>query len=216
MATIPDANYWESAWSNNRTGWDLGSATPALVSILRSHHDSLFPSTQTTHRVLIPGVGRGYDLVAFAQKPGVHVVGLDISETGIAEARKELAKANLSTDRAEALLINFFEVKPDELFNVVFDHTFLCAIHPSQRPAWSAQMAALTAPNGHLICLMFPLRDPDERGPPFALSEEIYDDLLSDNFEKLLVRDLDASEVVTGGMDRSKNGRQMISVWRRK
>ncbi|KAJ3075321.1 hypothetical protein HDU98_008569 [Podochytrium sp. JEL0797] len=216
LGNVPDQQFWESAWSNNRTNWDLGGPTPALVSILTSHDSILFPSTKHSHKVLIPGVGRGYDLVAFAQKPGLHVVGLDISATGIEEAKKELARSHLSTDRAEALLMDFFEFKPTEPFDVVYDHTFLCAIHPTQRLDWSNKMASLTAKNGHLICYMFPLRDADERGPPFALSEEIYDQLLGASFEKVLVRDLEESEALTKGGERERFGGQKISLWKRR
>ncbi|ORY53627.1 S-adenosyl-L-methionine-dependent methyltransferase [Rhizoclosmatium globosum] len=210
------ADFWEAAWTNNRTGWDLGGPTPALLSLLRSHQSDLFPSQQEAFTVLIPGVGRGYDVVAFAAKPGVKAIGwISAKPLGVTEAKKELARANLSTDRAEVILADFFEYTSAP-FNVVFDHTFLCAIHPSLRKQWGAKMAELTKKDGYLICYMFPLREPDENGPPYALSIELYLELLGESFERVLQRDLEVSELPTSGMDRDKLGKQMISLWKRR
>ncbi|KAJ3031377.1 UNVERIFIED_CONTAM: hypothetical protein HDU68_004456 [Siphonaria sp. JEL0065] len=211
-SVVIKADFWEAAWVNNRTGWDLGGATPALLSILKSHEQVLFPTADAT--VLIPGVGRGYDVIAFAAKQGVKVVGLDISATGVAEAQKELTKANLVEDRAQVLVADFFEYKAPP-YSVVFDHTFLCAIDPSLRQAWASKMAELVAEGGHLICYMFPIRELDDAGPPYALSVELYESLLTPAFERVFQRDLDLNEMPVSGMDRDKHGKQMISLWKR-
>ncbi|KAJ3249670.1 hypothetical protein HDU77_007574 [Chytriomyces hyalinus] len=207
---------WESAWQEGRTGWDLGDATPALLSVLQSHESVLFSASKSQWSVLIPGCGRGYDLAAFVAKKGVSAVGLDISPTGVAEADKELHQVRgLSRETVQVHLADFFEFSPSAPFDIIFDHTFLCALVPSLRSAWAKRMSDLVSKGGHLVCLMFPLRDADEKGPPYALSVEVYHELLSSNFKQIFIRDVQESEKPKVGINRDDLGAQKISVWER-
>ncbi|KAJ3225714.1 hypothetical protein HDU81_007695 [Chytriomyces hyalinus] len=215
---------WESAWQEGRTGWDLGGATPALLAVLESHESALFPPSKSQWSVLIPGCGRGYDLAAFAARRGVSAVGLDISPTGVAEADKELHQVRgLPRDIVQVQLADFFEFSPAAPFDIIFDHTlavlfptrFLCALVPSLRSAWSNKMSQHVNKGGHLVCLMFPLRDADEKGPPYALSVEIYNELLSPNFKQVFIRGAEDSEKPRVGINRDDYGAQKISVWER-
>lgn len=46
---------------------------------------------------------------------------------------------------------------------------------PKIRPEWALRMSTLLAPDGHLICLEFPLyKEPSTGGPPHGLREEVY------------------------------------------
>ena len=45
------------------------------------------------------------------------------------------------------------------IFQVIYDHTFLCALPPSLRSNWASRLNQLTRKNGHLITLMFPIAD---------------------------------------------------------
>ena len=62
-------------------------------------------------------------------------------------------------------------------YDLVYDCTFLCAIPPSRREEWAAQMSKIIKPGGEIVSLVFPLGD-YEGGPPFALSTTIVEDLL--------------------------------------
>ncbi|KAG6015193.1 hypothetical protein E4U41_004669, partial [Claviceps citrina] len=67
---------------------------------------------------------------------------------------------------------------------------FLCALPPSARPNWSARIAQLLRPHGHLICLEFPTGKPlSEGGPPWGLTPEVYEALLSAPGEQITYRD---------------------------
>ncbi|KAI9356971.1 S-adenosyl-L-methionine-dependent methyltransferase [Zopfochytrium polystomum] len=113
-------------------------------------------------------------------------------------------------------------------FDLVYDHTFLCALRPALRAAWAARVAALVRRGGgHLVAYMFPLVDDgaeaavgDEGdGPPYKLSEGEYERLLSPHFERVLERDVAAHEQpprAENAMDREKHGRSRIAVWVRK
>ncbi|KAI7277842.1 hypothetical protein KC345_g6365 [Hortaea werneckii] len=66
-------------------------------------------------------------------------------------------------------------------FDLIYDYTFLCALPPSLRPAWSKRMSQLLSPvDGILICLEFPLKKPPSSGgPPHGLTRELYEQLLN-------------------------------------
>ncbi|QRD81434.1 hypothetical protein F9C07_2054151 [Aspergillus flavus] len=59
----------------------------------------------------------------------------------------------------------------DIKFDLVYDYTFLCALHPQMRPQWAARMSEVVAPDGVLVCLEFPMyKDPTQPGPPWGLN----------------------------------------------
>ncbi|KAI7233390.1 hypothetical protein KC330_g5425 [Hortaea werneckii] len=66
-------------------------------------------------------------------------------------------------------------------FDLIYDYTFLCALPPALRPAWSKRMSQLLSPlGGILICLEFPLKKPPSSGgPPHGLTRELYEQLLN-------------------------------------
>ncbi|TPX44711.1 thiopurine S-methyltransferase [Chytriomyces confervae] len=72
-------------------------------------------------------------------------------------------------------------------------------------------MSDLVSKGGHLVCLMFPLREADEKGPPYALSVEVYHELLSPNFKQIFIRDVQESEKPKVGINRDDYGAQKIS-----
>jgi Thiopurine S-methyltransferase (TPMT) len=70
---------WDSLWESGTTPWDLGKATPALISevnrycdndnlrFLEHHHcDETATEHPKVFRTLVPGCGAGYDLVTLA------------------------------------------------------------------------------------------------------------------------------------------------------
>ncbi|KAI6819559.1 hypothetical protein KC332_g2389 [Hortaea werneckii] len=73
------------------------------------------------------------------------------------------------------------EEEPSKTFDLIYDYTFLCALPPSLRPAWSKRMSQLLSPaGGILICLEFPLKKPPSSGgPPHGLTRELYEQLLN-------------------------------------
>ncbi|OMO89153.1 TPMT family [Corchorus olitorius] len=106
-------------------------------------------------RVLVPGCGTGYDVVAMAC-PGRHVVGLDISEEAIKKA-KQMSSSSPNGDYFTFLTADFFTWHPTDLFDLIFDYTFFCAVEPHLRSAWAQQIQKFLKPDGELITLMFPV-----------------------------------------------------------
>ncbi|KAH0612165.1 uncharacterized protein H6S33_010217 [Morchella sextelata] len=225
---------WSELWNNGELPWDKGAPNPALVDLLAQWEEHDFFRSQdalkTRRRALVPGCGRGYD-TSLLSTYGYDAFGLDISETAIKAAsewvslQSEEEKNTQSKHSFEMwgqshiVLGDFFRSDWAEKvhfdlkggFDLVYDYTFLCALHPTLRSKWAARMAELIAPqHGLLICLEFPLYKPPETGgPPWGLTSKIYDELLGDNFKKALFYKPERTHKVGQGSD-------YVSVWRRK
>ncbi|CAG7928885.1 unnamed protein product [Penicillium olsonii] len=141
-----------------------------------------FPDSMLTE---VQGCGKGYDVVMLALH-GFDVVGLEISPTGVSVA-EEYARHELQDpreynfgaawDKRETGTVKFVQGDffksdwEDELkYDLIYDYTFLCALHPTMRSRWASRMAHLLSTGGMLVCLEFPLyKDPSLLGPPWGL-----------------------------------------------
>jgi hypothetical protein len=192
-------NKWDGLWQQGTTPWDRSVPSPALIDALSEKADTLGAAavagdSKTRKRALVPGCGRGYDVLLFSSH-GYDAYGLDASQTAI-DYCKALAQEQgddnskypvkdeqLGRGEQKFVYADFF--KDDFLaqtnggkFDVIYDYTFLCALPPDMRPRWSKRMSELLAFNGHLICLEFPLtKPPTSGGPPHGLSSELYVEL---------------------------------------
>ncbi|KAE8658642.1 Thiocyanate methyltransferase 1 [Hibiscus syriacus] len=190
---------WEESWKLGVTPWDLGSPTPVVLHL---HNTGSLPMG----RALVPGCGTGYDVVAMACT-GRHVVGLDISEEAIKKA-KQMSSSSPNVDHSTFLKEDFFSWRPTDLFDLVFDYTFFCAIQPDMRSAWAQQIQNLLKPDGELITLMFPIDD-HAGGPPYKVSIEDYEKVLHPmGFKAISVVD---NELAI----ETRKGKEKLGRWKR-
>ncbi|GAB2265471.1 trans-aconitate methyltransferase 1 [Dionaea muscipula] len=191
---------WDRCWEEAMTPWDLGQPTPILLHLLQT--DSI-PSGRT----LVPGCGSGYDVIALAC-PERCVIGLDISDIAISKAR-ELSSASPNGKYCTFLKADFFHWNPTELFDLIFDYTFFCAIEPAMRPAWARHTSNLLKPDGELITLMFPIDD-HVGGPPYKASVSDYEDVLHPlGFQAVLIEE---NKLAVG----HRKGREKLGRWKRR
>lgn len=189
---------WKRTWEQAVTPWDLGTVTPAVAELLA--RDLLPPG-----RVLVPGCGSGYDVVAMAG-PSRRAVGLDLSELAVQRAQ-QLAEGKEGAQFAEFVSGDFFSFAADPPFDAIFDHTFFVALEPSMRAAWAETMARLLAPSGQLITLIWPISD-HQGGPPYAVTMSTYESVLQPlGFEATVLKPLADSE---------RWGKDMLVSWMRK
>lgn len=153
--------------------FDKGSASPALIDLIARKE---IPNG----RALIPGCGRGYDVVALCTADR-QVLGIDISPTGVEAARAHLSVEsranNILTSQAKIEMQNFFDLDENAKFDFIYDYTFLCALDPSVRSLWAAKMSALVKPGGELLTLIYPIGN-RIGGPPFKVSLDMFPELL--------------------------------------
>ena len=89
---------WDLVWKAGMTPWDKGAAQPALVATLDDKQlGALLPRSG---RAAVPGMGRGFDAELLARR-GLHVTGVDISETAV-EAAREVSAAPARPSRTRS------------------------------------------------------------------------------------------------------------------
>lgn len=165
---------WSRCWEEGVTPWDLGQPTPAVVKLVQS--GTLPSSSSSATTVLVPGCGAGYDVVALSS-PGRSVVGLDICDAAILRA-KQLSSSSPNGSFFAFVAADFFTWEPPEPFDLIFDYTFFCALHPSLRSAWARRIGDLLQPDGELITLMY-LVEGQDAGPPFNTAVLDYEEVLN-------------------------------------
>lgn len=175
-------------------------------------------------RALVPGCGRGYDVTELAHEQRI-VYGLDISTTAIKAANERLRDLPNEECRCKEHAIfsteSFFDLdtsKEENLFDFIYDYTFLCALDPSMRGQWADKMVQLLQPGkGELLTLIYPIMEL-EGGPPFRVSMALYEELLLPRGVECLELALLPSELCHPGRDGSEPPRYAFTAvgrWRR-
>jgi len=212
---------WEGSWKSGiKPGdkFDASKSSPALVELLQ-RDDSPVPKDGTGKVALVPGCGRGYDLVTFA-KLGYAASGVEISETAAKAAEDYLAEQDCSPGSTSMIAGDYLaasggaDVKPGSA-DVIYDYTFFCAMQIDDRGELAAAHARALKPSGRLVTLQFPMaKEGDESvswtsGPPFPLTHAIYTEHLGKaGFKCLLEEDVPASRSHPG-----RGGKERIAVW---
>lgn len=170
MKTPTEAKDWALRYAEGQTPWDLGDAHPELLKRLASG------ALGEPARALVPGCGRGHDALALA-RGGWHVTALDfVNEL---EPDLETALEPLGGRFACSDFLHF-DAEP---FDLLFDHTFFCALPLQCRAAWGVASARLLRPGGRLAALVFPVGRPaEEAGPPFAMTTNDLAEALGNSF----------------------------------
>lgn len=128
--------------------WDIGAAQPAIEALLDEY--------PPTGPVLDVGCGSGDHAIALAQR-GLQVLGIDVVEAAIAQAR-----AKAESQPAEVARRLAFEVgdalRPTLLgrrFGAVVDSGFYHLFEQDQRDGLAAELAGTLLPGGRLYLLEF-------------------------------------------------------------
>ncbi|KAE8353584.1 putative thiol methyltransferase [Aspergillus coremiiformis] len=200
----PHNNRWAALWdAGDFLPWDQGIPNPALVDTLVDRKDLLGApilveedGNQRRKRALVPGCGRGYDVLLLASM-GYDAYGLEVSEEAVRQAEKwaqehlndyPISNKTIGAGKARFVLGDFFK---DEWFNaagglgkfeLLYDYTFFCALPPSLRPSWAARYTQLlsTHPESVLVCVEFPTyKELSTGGPPWGVSSTVYQAHLS-------------------------------------
>ncbi|KAI8465047.1 MAG: S-adenosyl-L-methionine-dependent methyltransferase [Monoraphidium minutum] len=214
-----DADEYNQRWNEIWDGglepgalFDLGCATPILERLLAG--GTLGPMKGKAW--LVPGCGRGYDVVA-AAAAGAAAVGLDLSQTAVreAEGHRDAAAPPGAAARAKFVAGDFFAHEdPSGPYDFGWDYTFLCALHPSMRKGWAAAWARHLRPGGQLLTMVYPVdssRDANT-GPPWPVTPELYKELLlSAGFELI-----ELAPIPQNQSHAKRVGREWLGRWQRK
>jgi len=166
---------WAARYREEDTPWNHGDPHPEVARLLAIGE---FPFPERGRRALVPGCGPAHDACAIA-KLGFTVTGIDYTtEAG------DLGRKALEASGGELLCEDALAHEPPEPYDLLFEHTFLCAIDPSDRPKYGEMAARVLRPGGLLVAIVFPVDRPrGEEGPPFTLTLEDMGEVLGVSFE---------------------------------
>lgn len=155
---------WNQLYETGETPWDKGLPTPVLAEVQQRHPGLL------KGEVMVPGCGTGSDARWLATQ-GCRATGVDIASLAVERARSLDAGQGV-----QYILASLFDL-PEELrgkFDLVWEHTCLCALNPELRKAYIHGVHAALKAGGLVAGVFFidPEMDPGETGPPFGISPE--------------------------------------------
>ena len=160
------SDYWQARYDEESTGWDRGGASPTVQRWLTS-------TTLAPCRILVPGCGRGHEVVALAAA-GFEVVAIDYAPSAVAAVRESLALQGL---HAEVVQADVFDYQPNTPFNAVYEQTCLCALPPTRWGCYERQLSKWLLPGGRLFAAF--MQTESESGPPFACPPEVMRELFA-------------------------------------
>ncbi len=201
--------FWNQRYRSAETPWVLHKIPNALSSFLKRtkcgdvdvaapSHKGIQPAVEVVGRprVLVPGCGTHHEVILAFRTAGFDVVAIDFSAVAIAETRDSLGRS-----RAGGLVHgDFFKHNFRERFDLIYERTFLCAMHPRRWPRYAKRMAQLLRPGGKLVGIFFYGTEPDP--PPYPIKTTQAAEIFGEYFR--LVRDLKVSDSLPmfAGMER--------------
>ena len=160
-------DFWNCRYAAGKTPWDFGGVPAALKSFLAR--------SSAPGRILIPGCGSGYEVVAF------HNAGYDVTAIDFSPVAVDRAKQLLGTLPEKVILGDFFTHDFGQRgFDLIYERTFLCSLPPSRWPDYMNRMAELSSPNGRLVGVFLYGRELEP--PPYPLTDEQADQLFQGHF----------------------------------
>ncbi len=160
---MPKQSEWNARYSDENTPWDLGGPSKVLQSVLN------LGLLEGRERVLVPGCGRGHDVLELAAN-GHQSVGADFAELAIAWLNTQATDRGL-TAQGRAIDIFSLEDAPEGSFDAVWEYTCFVAIPPESRDRYAALMTHLVRPGGRFVHAVFPThRAPDAHRPPWPVT----------------------------------------------
>jgi Thiopurine S-methyltransferase (TPMT) len=125
--------FWNQRYASGETPWVLHKIPAALRSFLTR--------TRRNGRVLIPGCGTDHGVIKVFADAGFEVTAIDFSPVALAETNKGLGNFNGKIMRAD-----FFKSDFGRRFDLVYERTFLCAMHPWRWARYAKRVAELLRP----------------------------------------------------------------------
>jgi len=179
--------FWNQRYASGETPWVLHKIPATLRSFLKR--------TRRKGRVLIPGCGTDHGVIKAFADAGFEVTAIDFSRVALAETKKALGNFDGKIMRAD-----FFKSDFGKRFDLVYERTFLCAMHPWRWARYAKRVAEFLRPGGKLIGIFF--YGTEREPPPYPINKTQAAKIFGKYFR--LLRDLKVSDSVPmfAGMER--------------
>jgi len=163
-----DSDYWQNLWVAQRTQWDIGYASPAIIDFMAQYPDK-------HASVLIPGCGNAYEAQALLDMGYTSLTLLDIAPKAI-----EILQNRFQDQKGIKILCEDYFTHIGK-YDVIIEQTFFCAINPDRRNEYVHKASSLLHPEGRIIGVLFD-RFFEAPGPPFGGSTASYKKLFEPEF----------------------------------
>ena len=179
--------FWNQRYASGETPWVLHKIPATLRSFLKR--------TRRKGRVLIPGCGTDHGVIKVFADAGFEVTAIDFSPVALAETKKGLGNFH-----GKIIRVDFFKSDFGRRFDLVYERTLLCAMHPRRWARYAKRVAELLRPGGKLIGIFFYGTEPEP--PPYPINKAQAAEIFGKYFR--LLRDLKVSDSVSmfAGMER--------------
>jgi SAM-dependent methyltransferase len=109
----------------------------------------------------------GHDAAALAQ------VGWEVTAVDYASELEPLVRGRFGLLGCRFISGDALTFEDDELYDLLFDHTFFCAVHPEDRTAFGDLARRLVRPGGRVFSIVFPAgKQLGAGGPPWGMLTE--------------------------------------------
>ena len=182
--------FWDERFSKKFTPWDKGAVPQDL-------RDFVLTATGKM-RTLIPGCGNGYE-AAFLAQAGWDVTAIDFSPAAVKSAQMAIGEWSRHVIEAD-----FFEYQPAQPPELIYERAFFCALPPVRRQDIVQRWAELLPPGALLAGYFFfdTNADASKKGPPFSISDQVWQELMAPHFTLLTDRAVNDSIAVFEGCER--------------
>jgi SAM-dependent methyltransferase len=135
---------WDASYHDGPAPWDTGEPQPAVVR--------LASEGRFTGAVLDVGCGTGENALHIASL-GLSVLGVDVAETAVAEARRKVDDRGIAAEfaTADALTLERLQREFDSVLDCGLFHTF----GPDERVRYATSLSSVTKRDGTLYVLCF-------------------------------------------------------------
>ena len=125
-----DKAYWEHRYEENKTGWNIGYASPPIKKYIEQLDNKSIS-------ILIPGAGNSFEAELLWGKGFTNTFVLDIAKQPLENLR------NRVKDFPDEQLLHhdFFEL--NSKFDLIIEQTFFCALNPDLRKQYVEKMYQL-------------------------------------------------------------------------
>jgi len=142
--------------------WDLGRPQPSFVEV----------ADQITGSVLDAGCGRG-DLAIFFAQRGQPVVGIDLVESAITQAKRKAEEVGVQVEFLQMDALKLTNL--DRQFDSVIDCGLFHVLSDEDRRPYVAALVHVTKPGSKVFLMCFSDKEPYDRGPRRIRQDEIRD-----------------------------------------
>lgn len=174
MRDVSEAEFWQQRYERDSIGWDMGEVSPPL----KAYIDQL-PESAKDQAILVAGAGNAYEVGYLHEQGFTNVILVDFAPLPI----ETFAQRYPDFPAEHLICADFFTLSSKQYqFDLVFEQTFFCAINPSRRDEYVAQMAALLKPTGTLVGLLFD-KEFGRDEPPFGGTRQEYQQRFESHFK---------------------------------